>query len=185
MLQSAPCWYSKLVSRDAWFNRKGLSSIGSSCAEKTSKMCQNIGNCQNSTFSMGFGLFLGSHWSDWAQTFFIKLGFSRHKIRVPTRGTLKHLNFRLLPTLTPLEGTLGKIFLALKLHFSYSIVIEHQIKHLAKIFSTKRGEWHTLLSLLTWHFQLFTLNLSLSTCHYYTALCMTDVFDLYGNLWRS
>ena len=47
VLQSAPCWYFKLVSRDAWFNGKGLSSIGWSCAEKTSKMCKNIGNCQN------------------------------------------------------------------------------------------------------------------------------------------
>ena len=137
VLQSAPCWYSKLVSRDAWFNRKGLSSIGSSCAEKTSKMCQNIGNCQNSKFSMVFGLFLGSHWSDWAQTFFIESGISRHKFRVPTRGTLKHSNFRLLPTLTPLEGTFGKIFLALKLHFSYSIVIEHQIKLCLVVFGLK------------------------------------------------
>ena len=36
-------------------------------------------------------------------------------------------------TLTPLEGTLGKIFLTRKLYFRYSIVIEHQIKHLAEI----------------------------------------------------
>ena len=58
VLQSAPCWYSKLLSRDVWFNGKGLSSIGSSCAEKTFKMCQNIGNHQNSQFSMFLGLFL-------------------------------------------------------------------------------------------------------------------------------
>ena len=103
VLQSAPCWYSKLVPWDAWLNGKGLSSIGSSCAEKTSKMCQNIGNCQNSKFSMVFGLFLGSHWSDWAQTFFIESGISRHKFRVPTRGTLKHLDFYFYPLWPPLE----------------------------------------------------------------------------------
>ena len=59
VLQSAPCWYSKLVSWDAGFNGfNGLSSIGSSCVEKTSEMCQNIGNCQNSKFSMVFWFFL-------------------------------------------------------------------------------------------------------------------------------
>ena len=57
VLQSVPWWYSKLVSRDAWFNGKGLSSIGSSCAEKTSKMCQNIGNCRNSKFSLVLDFF--------------------------------------------------------------------------------------------------------------------------------
>ena len=137
VLQSAPCWYSKLVSWDAWFNGKGLSSIGSSCAEKTSKMCQNIGNCQKSRFSMVFGLFLGWHWSDWAQTFFTESGISRHKFRVPTRGTLEHIKMSIFLTLTPLEGTLGKIFLTRKSHFRYSIVIEHQIKHLAKLFSNQ------------------------------------------------
>ena len=134
VLQSAPCC-----------------SIGSSCAEKTSKMCQNIGNCQKSRFSMVFGLFLGWHWSDWAQTFFTESGISRHKFRVPTRGTLEHIKMSIFFTLTPLEGTLGKIFLTRKLHFRYSIVIEHQIKHLAKLFSTKRGEWHTLCT----HLQSF------------------------------
>ena len=93
---------------------------------------------------MVFWLFLGSHWSDWAQSFSIESGISRHKFRVPTRGTLEHFEISIFLTLTPLEGTLGKIFLTQKLHFSYSIVIEHLIKHLQKIISTKRGEWHTL-----------------------------------------
>ena len=64
-------------------------------------------------------------------------------LEYPTRGTLKLLNFLLLPTLAPLEGTLGKIFLTRKLHFSYSIVIEHQIKHFSKtIFNKKGGMTH-------------------------------------------
>ena len=37
VLQSMPCWYSKLVSQDAWFNEKGLSSIGSMWAKKKAK----------------------------------------------------------------------------------------------------------------------------------------------------
>ena len=37
------CVYSKLVSGDAWPNAKGISSIGPTCWEKTSKTCQNIG----------------------------------------------------------------------------------------------------------------------------------------------
>ena len=53
--------------------------------------------------------------------------------------------FLFWPTLTLLEGTLGKIFLTRKLYFWYSIVIEHEIKHLTKTFSTKREEWHTLI----------------------------------------
>ena len=111
VLQSAPCWYSKLVSWDAGFNGfNGLSSIGSSCVEKTSEMCQNIGNCQNSKFSMVFWFFFWSHWSNWAQNFFIELGILRHKFIVPTRDTLEHLKMSIFFTLTPPEGTLGKIF---------------------------------------------------------------------------
>ena len=54
-------------------------------------------------------------------------------------STLKFQYFWLWAPLTPLEGTLGKTFLTRKLHFRYSIVIEHQIKHLAKIFFNKKG----------------------------------------------
>ena len=92
----------------------------------------------------GFGLFLGSHWSDWAQTFFIESGILIHKFRVATRGTLKNFEISIFFSFTSLEGTLGKIFLTRKLHSRYSIVIEHLIKHLQKIFSIKRGKWHTL-----------------------------------------
>ena len=59
VLQSIPCWYSQLVSRDAWFNEKGLSSIGSSWAEKTSKMCQNIGSFLKPVKRSKFQSFLG------------------------------------------------------------------------------------------------------------------------------
>ena len=68
-----------------------------------------------------FGHFLCTGWSDWAQTFSIKSGISRHKFRVPTRHTLEHFEISIFLTLTPLEGTLGKIFLIRKLHFRYSI----------------------------------------------------------------
>ena len=92
-----------------------------------------------------FQWFWGFHWSDWAQTFFLESGILRHKFKVPTRGTLEHLKMSIFFTLTPPEGTLGKIFLTRKLYFWYSIVIEHEIKHLTKTFSTKREEWHTLI----------------------------------------
>ena len=93
-----------------------------------------------------FGCFLRTGWSNGAQTFSIDSGISIQKFRVPTRSTLKHFEISIFLTLTPLEGTLGKIFLTRKLHFRYSNVIEHLLKHLQKMFSTKRGEWHTLLS---------------------------------------
>ena len=37
MFQTTPCGYSKLVSREAWYNAKGFSSIRASCPEKTLK----------------------------------------------------------------------------------------------------------------------------------------------------
>ena len=91
------------MSRDVWLIGKGLSSIGSSCAEKTFKMCQNIGNHQNSQFLMFLGLFLGLHWSDWTQTILIESGILRDKFRVPTMGTLEHFKMPIFFTLTPLE----------------------------------------------------------------------------------
>ena len=49
-------------------------------------------------------------------------------------STLKYQYFLLWPPL------LGKIILTRNLHFRNYIVIEHQLKLLAKIFSTKRGD---------------------------------------------
>ena len=64
---------------------------------------------------------------------------------VPTRDTLKPLEISIFLTFTPLNGTLGKILLARKLHFISFIFLENLIKHCPKIFSTKRGERHTLM----------------------------------------
>ena len=164
VLQSDPCWYSKLVSWDAWFNGfNGLSSIGSSCVEKTSEMCQNIGNCQNSKFSMFFFFFfitliqLSSKLFYWIRNLETQV-YSTNKGHF---GALKNVN---IFDFDPRWGDLRKNILTWKLYFWCSIVIEHQIKHLAKLFSTKRGEWHTLVDELTTHLPTHPQHRSLKPC---------------------
>ena len=56
-----------------------------------------------------FGRFLRTGWSDWAQTFSIKSGISRHKFRVPTRGTLKHFEISIFLTLSPFDPSWGDL----------------------------------------------------------------------------
>ena len=78
------CGYSKLVSQDAWHNAKGISSIWPPCPEKTSKMWSDFVVSKYPNISEHFGSFLWTGWSDWADSFCIVPGVSRHKFRVPT-----------------------------------------------------------------------------------------------------
>jgi len=84
VIQSTHCWYSKLVSRDAWFIKKGLSSIGSMWAEKKHKNHWKFAVLTIINILAHFGRFLRAGWSNWDKTFSIKSGVSRHKFRVPT-----------------------------------------------------------------------------------------------------
>ena len=76
------CGYSKLVSRDAWHNEKGISS--------TSITCRNIGIFWSWPEIAHFGRFLQARWSDWADSFCIVQGVSRQKFRVPTSYNFKN-----------------------------------------------------------------------------------------------
>ena len=88
VLQSMPCWYSKLVSWDAWHNAKDEKLIRLSCDEKTSKNCWNSTKFDFTQFSIVFERFLSPGRSDLCLVFCIVSGIKRHKFKVPTKGTL-------------------------------------------------------------------------------------------------
>ena len=95
-LQSTLCGYSKLVSWDAWHNAKDENLIRSSCDEKTSKNCWNNAKFDFTQFLTVFERFLSPGRSDLCLVFCIVSGVSRHKFRVPTKGTLEEFFFRLI-----------------------------------------------------------------------------------------
>jgi hypothetical protein len=78
------CGYSTLVSRDAWHNAKGISSIRSPCPEKTFKTFINIGIFRNNKIGPHFGRFLRARWPHFADSFCFVPGILIYKFRVPT-----------------------------------------------------------------------------------------------------
>ena len=69
--------------------------IGSSWAQKTSKKRRNNTKFDFTRFLTVFGRFLSPGGSDQFLVFCIVPGVSRHKFRVPTKGTLKEFFFDL------------------------------------------------------------------------------------------
>ena len=111
-----------------------------------------------------FFFFFLSHWSNWAQNFFYWIRNLETQVYSTNKGhfgALKNVN---IFDFDPRWGDLRKNILTWKLYFWCSIVIEHQIKHLAKLFSTKRGEWHTLVDELTTHLPTHPQHRSLKPC---------------------
>ena len=77
------------MSQDAWHRAKDQNSFRPSWAEKTSENRWKITIFQFLQFSAVFGRFLRPCWSDWLLVICSVSGISRHKFRVPTKGTLK------------------------------------------------------------------------------------------------
>ena len=83
-LRKICCGYSKLVSKNAWLNAKGISSIRSSSAEKMSKNWWFDRHPEYVNFLTHCGRFLSPELSDWADSFFIESGILRYKFRLTT-----------------------------------------------------------------------------------------------------
>ena len=113
--RSATCWYSNLVYRSP-----DLIEIFELNRILHPKYWSSLIVTQNNINSKVIVRYLGSHWSDLAQTFFIESRILIHQQWVLWRIKKFHFFFNL----TLLEGALESIFWTQKLYFTYFIVME-------------------------------------------------------------
>ena len=108
-----PVWWGLnlcLKKPDALQNNHNPSILCWENARKVSEYWHILLNWQMGNIWSLFPCFLRTGCSDWTKSFCIVSGFSRHKFRVPTWGSLQHLENQLFKGLTPPGGPLKTIF---------------------------------------------------------------------------